>query len=171
MSHSRRGVLAPVLAGVLLLLGSSGVARAHVSETYAIVGAEVWATPTVGTFVGEAVGSDGDLAVWRASIEHTVKTQPSGRITGGRAVVRTSDLTRVVGVFTRGRLVLIDDGGAGCGDLTHRVRGRLSDVARSDTNAVGTGRFRAILVHYRASILGHCFAYSATVRGAISLTF
>jgi hypothetical protein len=170
MSRSRPGVLASLLA-VVLLLSSSATATAHVSRAYAIVGVEVWATPTVGTFVGEAVGSGGDLAVWRASIEHTVQTQPFGLITGGRAIVRTSDLTKVTGRFTRGRLVLIDDGGEGCGDLTHRVRGRLRGVTRSDANAVGTGRFRAILVHYRASILGHCIAYSATAQGTITFEF
>jgi hypothetical protein len=170
MTRKRPALVSLMLAGALLS-GTSGTAYAHVSPRYLVFGVEVWATPTVGTFVGEAVGSDGDVAVWRASIEHTVQTQPSGDITGGRAVVRTSDLTRVTGKFKRGTLRLIDDGGDGCGALTHRVRGRLSRVTRSDTGAVGNGVMRAILVHYRVSILGRCIAYSATAEGTITLSF
>jgi hypothetical protein len=168
--RARSGFAAFTLT-LILLASTPGTAQAHLSPTYVVFGVEVWATRTVGTFVGEAVGTDGDLAVWRASIEHTVKTLPSGAITGGRAVVRTSDLTRVTGRFRGGKLWLIDDGGEACGDLKHRVRGKLSDVTRSDSAAVGTGILRAILIHYRVSILGHCIAYSATAEGTITLSF
>ena len=51
----------------------------------------MWATHTVGTFVGAAQGSSGDVASWGARIEHPVQTQPTGRITGGWATLYTSD--------------------------------------------------------------------------------
>jgi len=118
-----------------------------------------------------AQGSSGDVASWGARIEHTVQTQPSGKITGGWATLYTSELHRIHGTFSRGTLRLIDDGGGNCGDLRHSVTARLVDVTRSDSGATGTGRLQAILIHYRVEILGNCIAYSASVSGTITLSF
>lgn len=159
---------AVVLAAALV---PSGTALAEVSSSYRILGAEVWATNTVGMFVGAAQGSSGDAATWGARIEHTVQTQPSGRITGGWATLYTSELHRIRGNFSRGTLRLIDDGGGNCGDLRHSVKARLVGVTRSDSDAKGTGQLQAILIHYRVEILGNCIAYSASVSGSITLSF
>jgi hypothetical protein len=156
------------LAAALALPGG---ALAKVSGSYSVAGIEVWATVTVGTFVGTAVGSDGDLATWQASIAHTPETQPVGYITGGYARLITNDLTRVRGNFTSGSLRLVDDGPGDCGDLTHRVRARLTGVTRSDSPKVGTGWFIGKLIHFRVSIFGRCIPYSATATGTISLSF
>jgi hypothetical protein len=157
-----------VLAAVLV---PSGTALADVSGSYAIVGAEVWATHTVGTFVGAAQGSSGDVASWVARIEHTVQTQPSGKITGGWATLYTSELHRIHGRFSRGTLRLVDDGEGSCGDLRHTVKGKLVEVTRSDSKLIGRGRLDAILIHYRVEILGMCIPYSASVNGSITLSF
>jgi hypothetical protein len=176
MRHVRR----PRLGRARLFLGAiavvatlvpSGTALADVSSSYHIVGAEVWATRTVGTFVGAAQGSSGDVASWGARIEHTVQTQPSGTITGGWATLYTSELHRIHGTFSRGTLRLIDDGGGNCGDLRHSVKARIVNVTRSDSNAIGTGHLQAILIHYRVEILGNCIAYAASVSGSITLSF
>ena len=165
-----RALLA-VLAAIVATLGTPSTASAAVSSSYSFIGAEVWATHTVGTFVGEANGSRGDIAAWKAAIEHTVKTIPFGDVTGGYAQLITTDLTYVRGTFSGGRLWLVDDGPGSCGDLTHKVRGRLVNVRRSDTGAIGTGLLIGRLVHYRVSILGNCIPYSATARGTIYLYF
>ncbi len=163
--------LIAIVTALLAMLGTPSAASAAVSSSYFFVGAEVWATHTVGTFAGNAVGSRGDLAAWQAAIEHTVQTIPDGDITGGYARLVTTDLTYIRGTFGSGKLTLIDDGPGSCGDLTHRVRGRLINVRRSDTGAVGTGLLVGRLVHYRASVFGNCIPYSATAQGTIYLYF
>ena len=160
-----------VLAAVIVILGTPSTASAAVSSSYFFVGAQIWATHTVGTFAGNATGSRGDIAAWQAAIQHTVQTIPDGDITGGYARLVTSDLTYVRGTFGGGKLWLIDDGPGSCGDLTHRVRGRLINVRRSDTGAYGTGLLVGRLVHYRVSVFGNCIPYSATARGTIYLFF
>ncbi len=165
---------ARLFLGVIILAAAlvpSGTALADVSGNYTILGAEVWATHTVGTFVGAAQGSSGDVATWGARIEHTVRTQPSGKITGGWATLYTSELHRIHGRFSHGTLRLVDDGGGNCGDLLHSVKGRLVDVTRSDSDVTGTGRLEGILIHYRVEILGMCVPYSASVSGSITLSF
>jgi hypothetical protein len=158
-----------VLVAAIATLGTPSSASAAVSPSYFFIGAEIWATHTVGTFAGDAVGSKGDFAAWQAAIEHTVQTIPEGKITGGYARLVTTDLTYVRGTFSGGRLWLIDDGAGSCGNLTHRVRGYLVKVRRSDTGAVGTGLLVGKLVHYRVSVFGQCIPYSATAQGTIYL--
>ena len=166
---SRAGlVLPPVLAILLVLPGS---ASAAVSRYYTFAGAEVWATSTVGTFVGLSLGSTGDYGSWRASIEHSVQTEPQGWITGGYAEVYTSDLTHVRGDFTGGTLVLVSTGSGPCGMLTHDIYGTLANVVRSDSTRVGTGSFVGRLFHYRVWVLGTCLIYSASVSGTMTLSF
>jgi hypothetical protein len=165
-----RSSLSAVLA-MTAVAALPGTAAAAVSPSYQFSGYEVWATSTVGTFVGTATGSAGDQATWQAAIEHTVETIPVGYITGGYAQLLTSDLTHVRGDFSGGRLRLIDDGEGSCGNLVHKVRGKLTNVVRSDTEAVGTGLMVGKLVHYRTMIFGACVAYSASARGTISLDF
>jgi hypothetical protein len=161
-----------VLAAALLAaLAMPATAQAAVSRSYSFSGYEVWATSTVGTFAGTATGSSGDLATWRAAIEHTVVVSPTGEITGGYAELLTSDLTRVRGTFSKGTLTLVSEGSGSCGTLTHEVEGKLVNVVRSDTGAVGKGKLKGILTHYRISLFGQCFAYSASARGTISLAF
>jgi hypothetical protein len=152
-------------------LAFPAVVSAAVSSKYAFSGYEVWATSTVGTFTGTATGTDGDRAVWEAAIEHTVVTQPVGYITGGYAQLVTDDLTYVRGDFTGGSLRLVDDGDGSCGNLTHKVRGILENVTRSDRGAIGTGVFKGKLIHYRINVFGICTAYAASATGTILLYF
>jgi hypothetical protein len=149
----------------------TGTALADDSVAYAITGVEVWATDKVATFAGAAEGASGDVAAWTARIEHTIKTQPLGRITGGSATVVTSGLHAIGGRFSRGTLRLVDDGGPDCGNLKHSVKARLVDVVRSNSGRLGTGTLHATLIHYRVKILGLCFAWSASVSGWMSLSF
>lgn len=55
------------------------------------------------------------MPTWKASIEHTVKTIPEGSITGGDAPLVTSDLTRIRGDFSGGKLRLVSGGSGSCG--------------------------------------------------------
>lgn len=167
--RARASVLVALVAAGALAFPAT--ASAAVSSSYAFHGYEIWATSTVGTFTGTAKGSDGDQAAWEAAIEHTVETIPVGYITGGYAQLTTSDLTYIRGDFTGGTLRLIDDGDGSCGNLTHRVRGTLANVVRSDTGAVGTGLLRGKLIHYRTRILGVCVIYAASASGTIYLYF
>jgi hypothetical protein len=168
----RAGAPLMLVAVLVAALALPATTQAAVSRSYTFNGYEVWATSTVGTFVGTARGSAGDLAAWRAAIEHTVEISPTGEITGGYAELRTSDLTLVRGDFAPGgKLRLVSEGSGSCGNLTHEVKGNLVDVVRSDTGAVGTGRLVGTLVHYRTSILGRCVNYSASANGKITLNF
>jgi len=157
----------------LILIASLALpaaASAAVSKSYAFSGIEVWATATVGTFTGTATGWKGDSALWRASIEHSVQTQPVGDITGGYAELLTSDGTDVRGEFSGGTFTLTS-ASDGCANLTHYVDGTLKDVVRSDSRKVGTGTLVGTLIHYRYWLLGTCVIYSASVSGTITLSF
>ena len=170
--RSRTRLTLAIASGLVAALVLSQSALAAVSATYKFAGVEVWATHTVGTFVGAAVGSAGDGATWRAAIEHTVQTQPSGSITGGYAELVTTDLTRIRGDFSKGTLTLISIGSGACGNLTHKVWGKLVRVTRSDrAGAIGTGRLVGKLVHYRIMVFGNCIAYSASAKGTFYLNF
>jgi hypothetical protein len=168
---SRTRIVLVLVSTILAMVAVPATARAYVSESYKFNGWEYWATTTVGYFAGNARGSEGDPAAWEARIEHTVQTIPVGYITGGYAQLLSSDLTRVRGDFSGGKLRLIDEGAGSCGNLTHKVRGALVDVTRSDNGQVGTGLLVGRLIHYRVSILGICTAYAARAYGTIYLTF
>jgi hypothetical protein len=156
---------------VAAALAPTGTVLAADSRAYAITGIEVWATDTVATFAGKAEGRSGEVGAWAASIEHTVQTQPSGKITGGWATIVTSDVRVINGRFSRGTLRLVDGGGSNCGNLKHVVKARLVDVIRSNSGSKGTGMLQATLIHYRVKILGMCIAWSASVNGMITFSF
>jgi hypothetical protein len=169
VARARLALALPLVLVAALALPT--VANAAVSKSYDFTGIEVWATSTVGTFTGSATGSRHDSAWWRASVEHTVETQPIGYITGGYAALNTSDGTDVRGDFSGGTLTLVSTGTGSCGNLTHDIDGILANVVRSDSDRIGTGTFVGTLIHYRISLLGGCYIYSATVSGTITLSF
>jgi hypothetical protein len=166
----RRMTTVALLAVLAIALAApASAAAATVSSSYAIRGAEYYATSTQGRFAGTARGSTGDTAAWRAIVDHTPLTT-TATITGGSATLVTSRLVTIRGQFSGGT-VDQTSGFEGCTNQTYDVAGTLANVTRSDTGAVGTGAFDATLTHYRAWIWGRCVTYSATVSGVISLSF
>jgi hypothetical protein len=157
-----------ILAVATSLLISSTASAATVSNTYSIHGYEYYATSTQGRFGGTATGSSGDTATWNAVVNHTPLTT-SATITGGYADLVTSNLVHLHGTFAGGSVTLEED--SGCGTQTYAVVGTLKKVTRSDSHRKGTGTFNATLTHYRTSILGSCFVYSASVTGVMTLSF
>ena len=170
MSAMTRLRLAVALAVATLFAAPATASAATISGTYWIRGAEYYATATEGRFSGTASGSAGDWATWQATVYHTPITNDAATITGGTARLVTSNLVYLRGRFDSGSLWL-DHRDPGCGREYFGVRGKLRDVTRSDSGAIGTGQFRATLIHYRTSILGRCITYSATVSGRIDLEF
>jgi len=144
-------------------------AAATVSQSYAITGYEYSATSTEGRFAGTADGSSGDTAAWNAVVNHTPLTT-TATITGGTADLATSNLVTLHGVFSGGT-VTQTSGFSGCTNQTYQIAGSLKQVRRSDSNRRGKGTFSATLTHYRASVLGSCVVYSASVEGVINLAF
>lgn len=142
---------------------------ASVSQSYAITGYEYYATSTQGRFAGTATGSSGDTAGWNAVVNHTPLTTTAA-ITGGTADLATSNLVTLHGVFSGGT-VTQTSGFSGCTNQTYEITGSLKQVSRSDVSRRGKGTFNATLTHYRASVLGSCVVYSASVKGIINLTF
>ena len=169
LARSRlRLVLAPIaLAAAIAVPGT--VLAATVSDTYTISGAEYYATSTQGRFGGTASGNTGDSATWQATVNHTALTD-TAKITGGTARLATSRLVVIRGEFTGGDVRLVSRQ-SGCGTETYAVEGSLKHVTRSDSNAVGSGKFTATLTHYRALLFGACRTYSATIQGTIALSF
>jgi hypothetical protein len=166
----RRRLGLPLLLGLAASLAFSSAAQAAtLSSTYWIQGFEYSATTTVGRFAGTATGSAGDGATWNAVVEHTALITTAS-ITGGYADLLTSNLVQVHGSFSGGSVDLVGEE-AGCGSQTYSVIGTLKKVSRSDLPRKGKGMFEATLVHYRASVLGACIVYSASVTGAITLDF
>jgi hypothetical protein len=162
--------VAPALLALLALLGvPSAASAATLSSTYTISGYEYYATATQGRFAGSARGSSGDGATWNAIVDHTPLTTTAD-VTGGSARLLTTNLVSVRGTFTGGSVQLVFQA-TGCGVQRYAVVGSLAGVTRSDSATVGTGTFSATLTHYRASILGSCIVYSASVSGSIALSF
>ena len=165
----RRLTLPSVLALSASIMVTSAAAAATVSDTYSITGFEYYATATQGRFAGTATGASGDSATWRAIVDHTPLTT-SAEITGGSAVLLTSNLVAVRGTFSGGSVSIVSEE-AGCGNQIYDVAGTLSNVTRSDSPRKGSGTFSATLTHYRVSVFGSCQVYSASVRGTINLSF
>jgi hypothetical protein len=140
-------------------------------EVYSLTGYEVWFTSTTGTFVVVGTSSAGDLSAWYTAIDHSVSISPTGTVTGGRAILQRVDGVRMNARFNDGQIWQTNDG-QGCTNEQHEVTGAVTDVTRSDRpGEVGVGFFTATLKHYRASLFGRCYSYSASVHGTFSILF
>jgi hypothetical protein len=144
---------------VLGALGTpAALAGSAASQTVALHGVEVGATPTMGTFAG----TGGSKVAWTAVVRHTRIARGRATIKGGSfrlASARVAGGPVVVhGSFTGGTVTLLSQD-AGCGRQVYAVRGRLALQS-------GTGMLVVRLTHHRRSVLGRCIAYSATVKGS-----
>jgi hypothetical protein len=155
------------LAAVLFFSVTSSALAAQYNDT--ITGYEYYFTSTDGRFAGHASGSL--PGAWNADVRHTalcLSCTPTATITGGSFSLAT-DYTLVTGDFTGGTVQVINRG-ANCTNQTFDVEGILGHVGRWYSGS-GTGRFSAILTHYRHSVFGRCVSYAASVRGTLALTF
>jgi len=164
---------------IALALGATLVmtVTAAASSTYteSIRGTELPnATPTEGQFVGEATGSL--PGAWYIDVTHQVLSTNSTpvAITGGRFRLNTVVNyvpEEILGSFKpwHGYVKQVD-GFNGCTNQHYTVHGELSEVGVD--GGTGSGTFDAKLTHYRVHIwwVG-CVVYSASVSGAVSLTF
>jgi hypothetical protein len=168
MRALRRIASATVLAGSLAILPATATAQTTPdSYTYRVSGAEVYASSTVGRFVGTASGG-GTTGTWYAEVVHD-------RL-GTNAAIRGGSLSMVLSnpapAYTvAGRFVPCPDcyitrtnAGANCTNQVYTVHGELADVTVSEE-----GSFDVTLTHYRRSVLGRCVTYSATVNGTVTL--
>jgi hypothetical protein len=154
------GVLAVVVAvAALALLPAS--ARASVSPTSTVSGAEYSATSTEGKFLGFSWGSTGETGFWRADIVHQPLSQtcyltPTGCAIapGGSILLATSSGEIVNGAFTGGSVTLVREA-PGCGTQIFHVVGQLATSA-------GAAVFDVALIHNRV-FFGGCLTVSATV--------
>ena len=160
--------LTPVALGLAPL-----ATRAASSYVDSVSGFEIAATPTEGRFVGSASGSQ--RGGWYIDVVH----QPLSRtapvaITGGSvnlATVLQGQPVVVTGSFSSGS---VDQTGGfgGCSNQTFAVSGVLVRVGLvGAAQAVGGGSFNATLTHYQTEFFGRCVTYSASVTGAVSLTY
>lgn len=163
-----RFVLAAAAAAVAFAV-LPATAAAQTTYNDELVGAEIAATSTQGTFVGTATG---DLpGAWKAVVNHT-PLNPNGTITGGSFSLWTlfgGVPTRVRGGFSGGTITQTN-AGAGCTNQTYAVTGTLAGVSAGSITG-GSGEFAVVLTHYRASFpFFGCVTYSASVAGTLSLT-
>lgn len=163
-----RFALVAALAAVALAL-LPGTAAAQTTYSDSIVGAEIAATSTQGTFVGTATG---DLpGPWKAVINHT-PLNPNATITGGSFSLWTlfGGIPTKVRGDVAGGTVTQTNAGAGCTNQTYNVAGTLANVS-AGTITGGTGSFAVVLTHYRAFVpFFGCATFSASVAGTLSLT-
>lgn len=156
-------------AAVVFTVGSavfpaSATAQTTPTYTYNVSGAEVYATATLGRFVGTASGT-GATGTWYAEVIHS-PLGTKATITGGSlsmALNRAAPAYAVTGAFNGGYIKRIRDG-ANCTNQVYNVNGSLTNVSVSDV-----GSFHVTLTHHRRSILGRCVTYSATVNGTLQL--
>ena len=134
-------------------------------------GVEVYATSTEGRFTGQA---GGDLpGTWYADVIHTpLSGSPATATIDGGVFDLVTNLhnqsTLVTGQFTGGS-VAQTGGFSDCTNQTYLVNGTLSNVGAYGRPHHGTGTFAATLTHYRASLLGYCLVYSASIAGYVTL--
>jgi hypothetical protein len=163
------GLVATVVA---LIVAGGASAATGLSSTYAVSGIETsFPTNNTSTFGGAALGSGGDAATWRASVQHqSLSNCPFGSntscaITGGTFSLSSFDGARLTGAFVpnQGTVTPISQQ-AGCGKQVFAVSGALSTSA-------GPAVFAAKLTHYRISLFGTCIPYFATItNGSLHLT-
>jgi hypothetical protein len=149
--------LGGALTAVVLTAGSVFAAPSY-KDT--VVGVEIAATATQGTFVGSAGG--GLPGSWEAVVDHT-PLNPSATITGGSFVLQTRNGGRIDGAFAPGGAVSLLSGGTGCSNQTYAVRDELTITTG------GTGTFAVLLTHYRTTLFGACVTYGASVEGSLTL--
>jgi hypothetical protein len=155
------------LAGIAgsLALAAAAPAAAGLSDSYLASGIET-SIPTnnTSTFSGVAVGSQGDGALWKASVVHDpLSACPFGSgsscaITGGTFSL-TGPAGAALGTFTGGSVTPISQQEP-CGMQLYGVAGTLAT-----TN--GNAAFNATLTHYRVFIFGRCITYFATISGSL----
>jgi hypothetical protein len=166
---------AAVLTASLVAFPAS--ATAQTTYEHGVWGTEVYATSTKGRFVGTANGSA--TGTWYAEVIHTplgsgTDPDPADISDGSFGMVLTK---AEPGRYVRGEFS--DSGGsitqinpsAKCTNQEYVVDGNLHSVS-ADGRTGGTGHFRVMLTHHRASIFGTCRLYAATVHdGNVTLTF
>jgi hypothetical protein len=166
--RSLRLVVALALFAIIVPI----VAAASVSSSYSVTGVEIAATSTQGTFVGTALGVNGDEAVWEAVVAHQALTPgcylSSGgcSITGGTFSLVNEQVETITGDFASGSINLISQA-PGCGVQVFSVLGNLTDVS-TPTATGGTGTFSVTLTHFRARYRGQCTTFFAKVSGSFS---
>jgi len=168
--RATRASLALVLALFAIVpTVSAAAADSATYEVYNLHGAEVWFTPTTGTFVGVGDGSAGTLSGWYTAVDHTLAISPTGSVTGGTATLVRTDGVRMTGSFDGGTVTQTGFG-ENCTTEHHVVNGTLTGVTRTDRpGATGVAYFSATLTHYRVFVFGRCYSYSASVEGTFSI--
>lgn len=166
--YRRRFLFVVALAAVVCF---SATSSALAARTYndTIKGYEYYFTSTDGRFAGNASGTL--PGAWNADVRHTplcLSCTPTATITGGSFSL-AHGFTLVTGSFTGGTVQVVKPG-ANCTNQTFDVEGILGKVGRW-YSGIGTGRFSAILTHYRHLVFGRCVSYAASVTGTLSLTF
>jgi hypothetical protein len=168
---SKRVLLTLALIGLFCALVAPVSASASTSETYSMVGYEIYYAPDHGVFAGTGAGVDGphELSAWVTDVYHTLSISP-GNVTGGSASLQRIDGVYISGDFSGGDVVESNPGYY-CTTETHTVTAQLVNVTRSDEpGAVGTAVMTATLTHYQALFWGQCINYSARVDATITVT-
>ena len=166
--YRRRFLFVFALAAIVFF---SATSSALAAQTYndTIRGYEYFFTSTDGRFAGNASGTL--PGGWNADVQHTplcLSCTTTATITGGSFSLATV-YTLVTGSFTGGTVQVMNPG-VNCTNQTFDVEGMLGGVGRWYSGS-GTGRFSAILTHYRHPVFGSCVSYAASVTGTLSLTY
>ena len=164
-----------IAAAVAALALPVAASAAPASTTFRIVGYEYAFTSTVGNFAGTGVGNAGDRALWNTSVQHDQLGSTPTYVNGGVFQMATrspsGSVDAVDGSFAyHGGTISNINPGANCTNQQYLVTGTLENVSTTDTSG-GTGRFRAVLTHFRYSLLGRCIIYKARVVGRVSFVY
>jgi hypothetical protein len=162
----RTTTAATVLAASLAILPVPATAETTpTSYTYRVSGAEVYATTTIGRFVGTASGNNA-TGTWYAEVHHQslVDWDPAA-IRGGSlrmALSKPAPAYTIEATFSGGSIDKTTPG-TDCTNQIYTVHGTLRNVT-----VTGQGSFDVTLTHYRKRILNRCTTYSATVTGSVT---
>jgi hypothetical protein len=182
--HSTKGVKMPrplrflvlVVAAAAMLAVPLSAAAAPASTIFTVTGFEYAFTPTVGFFAGSASGNAGERGAWNTYVEHEqLGSEPPVYVTGGSFWMATRSSAGaydwVSGTFSyQGGTITTIEPGTNCTNQRYLVTGTLENVSTS-TSSGGKGSFSVTLTHYRASLLGRCVTYSASVVGKVGFAY
>ncbi|MEO6397534.1 MAG: hypothetical protein ABIP13_03605 [Tepidiformaceae bacterium] len=165
-----------ILSLVVVVFTATALVASPVSAskglTDRVSGFETYASSNEGRFVGTATG---DLpGTWSAVVIHDQLSGASpALITDGSfdlETFRAGSPVTVSGAIAGGTVTQVS-GFSGCANQQYAVVGTFDPVSISGGQQDGKGTFRLTLTHYRTSVFGYCFPYSATVTGSVSFKF
>ena len=155
-------VAVSAVAAAFVIAAGAGAANAP-SPSYQLAGFAFGTQNTSTSLAGQATGSTGDRAFWRATVTTAPLTTCSTLgsacgVSGGSVALTSSNGSRVNGTVEGGTVMLSDQRASACGRQQYTLD---AAVAAADGT---TWQLTAVITQCRFAFRGTCFSLGATCR-------